>query len=374
MKPEAKSFPYFAGGVMGPLATGVMIPMVPELRNAFDASTSAVNWGYAAYILPFSVLLIVSGTIGERFGHKRILTYAYSVFTIGSIVCALAPSLSIFITGRVIQGVANAFTTPLLIAGLAQVTEPGRLGRRVGIYSTMQAAGAAFATYLGGVAADTNWRLAFFGVAVASIALITTVPEGEPRPDAEPTPIRPLLSPRIVWLGVAIMFAAAGPLGASILVGIKARDELGLDGSATGALLLTGSIMAMLLGPLWGQVLDRFGPQLTGAVSAAVVSVLAGLLAWSSTPTSLTINWLILGGVTPIVVITFQALGAVAVPKNRAGGVSITLAWRFLGHGVGPLIFVPMWIVAPELSFILAASFGIVTVIGFLTIGESTET
>ena len=344
-----------------------MVPMVPELRESFNASTEAVNWGYVAYILPFSVLLVVSGTIGERYGRRRVLTATYIGFALASVMCALAPNLWVFLVGRALQGVGNAFVTPLLIAGLAETVRADRLGRSIGLYSSMQAAGSAFGPYLGGVAADTNWRLAFIGVAIASLALVPLVPPGEPRPETEPTPIRPLLTPRMTWFGVAVMFAAAGPLGASVLVGIKARDELGISGSAAGALLLSGSAVAIALGPVWGRVLDRFGPSRTGAAAVTVVSVLAGLLAIANTQTSLTLVWIAVGALSPLVVITFQSLGALAVPENRAGGLSMILAWRFLGHGIGPIVFVPLWIVAPTTSFVVAASLGIVTVVGFLT-------
>ncbi len=365
--------PLYLGGFLGPLGTVVMVPMVPELRDAFDASTAAVNWGYAAYILPFSVLLVVSGTIGERFGRRRVLTYTYVGFAVASMVCALAPNLPVFLVGRSMQGVANAFVTPLLIAGLAEATEAVRLGRAVGIYSSMQAAGSALGPYLGGVAADTNWRAAFVGVAIASLALVPFVPPGEPRPNTSRPPIRPLLTKRMVWFGAAVMFAAAGPLGANILVGIKARDELGISGSAAGALLLSGSVVAIFLGPVWGRVLDRLGPRVTGAGAMAIISILSAGLAWSNTTQQLTLNWLLLGAMSPIVVITFQSLGAIAVPENRAGGLSMILAWRFLGHGIGPLIFVPMWVVAPTAAFVVSASLGLVTIIGFLTIGEEPQ-
>ena len=367
MSHQPRTLPFYLGGFLGPLGTAVMVPMVPELRDAFDVSTEAVNWGYVAYILPFSVLLIVSGTIGERYGRRRVLISTYVGFAVASLLCAISTELWTFLVGRAMQGVANAFVTPLLIAGLAEVVRSERLGRSVGFYSSMQALGSAFGPYLGGVAADTNWRLAFVGVAIASLILVPFAPPGEPRPDTEQTPIRPLMSPRMVWFGVAVMFAAAGPLGASVLIGIKARDELGITGSAAGTLLLTGSLIAMVLGPVWGRVLDRYGPRATGAVSVGIVSLISGSIAWADTTTLLTLNWMFLGALTPIVVITFQSVGAVAVPENRAGGLSMILAWRFLGHGLGPLIFVPMWIVAPKAAFVIAASLGLVTMVGFLT-------
>jgi len=350
-----------------------MVPMVPELREAFDVSTTAVNWGYATYILPFSVLLVVSGTIGERFGRRRVLTVTYIGFGLASLMCALAPNLEVFLVARGLQGTANAFVTPLLIAGLAELTPPERLGRAVGIYSSTQAAGGALGPWIGGIAADIDWRWAFVVVALSSFALVPFAPPGDPRPDATRPPIQPLLTRRMVKLGVAVMFVAAGPVGASVLIGIKARDELGISGSATGTLLVTGSLIAVFLGPVWGQLLDRFGPRSTGVASVVLISTLTATLAWATTPATLTLNWLVLGAVTPLVVVTFQSIGAVAVPSNRAGGLSLILAWRFLGHGLGALIFVPMWIVAPTAAFVVSASLGVLTIVGFISVTDPTE-
>ena len=181
MSDQPRTLPFYLGGFLGPLGTAVMVPMVPELREAFDASTEAVNWGYAAYILPFSVLLVVSGTIGERYGRRRVLIYTYVGFAVASLVCAFSTSLWMFLVGRAFQGVANAFVTPPAHCRSRRGVRSERLGRSVGFYSSMQALGSAFGPYLGGVAADNNWRLAFVGVAVASLLLVPFVPPGEAR-------------------------------------------------------------------------------------------------------------------------------------------------------------------------------------------------
>ena len=86
-----RTLPFFLGGFLGPLGTAVMVPMVPELREAFDASTEEVNLGYVTYLLPFAVLLVVSGTIGERYGRRRVLTITYIGFAAASLMCAFAP-------------------------------------------------------------------------------------------------------------------------------------------------------------------------------------------------------------------------------------------------------------------------------------------
>ena len=63
--------PLYVGGFMGPFGTVVIVPMFPELREEFDASSSAVGLGFSLYLIPFAALLLVSGTLGERWGRRR---------------------------------------------------------------------------------------------------------------------------------------------------------------------------------------------------------------------------------------------------------------------------------------------------------------
>ena len=98
-----------------------------------------------------------------------------------------------------LQGAANAFITPLLVAGLAELVAPERFGRSLGIYSSFQGFGSVAGPVLGGVAADTDWRLAFVGTAAASAVLAMFPPRGEPRESVWPE-IRALLTrPMLGW-------------------------------------------------------------------------------------------------------------------------------------------------------------------------------
>ena len=116
---RAQRLPLYIGGMMGPFGTIVILPMFPELRESFNASSATVSWGFTIYLLPFAAVLLVSGTLGERWGRRRTVRGTYVLFAAASVVCALAPNLWVFLAARAVMGVANAFITPLLVAGLA---------------------------------------------------------------------------------------------------------------------------------------------------------------------------------------------------------------------------------------------------------------
>ena len=102
------TLPLYLGGFLGPFGTMMVISIYPELRESFNASTQAVNWAFSGYMIPFALLLTVSGTIGERFGRRRVIRATFITYALASVLCVFAPTLSVFVVGRLLQGAANA--------------------------------------------------------------------------------------------------------------------------------------------------------------------------------------------------------------------------------------------------------------------------
>ena len=83
----------------------------------------------------------MSGTIGERFGRAQATRIAFVVYALASLGAAAAGSLVPFVAARALQGSANAFTSPLVLAGLADTTPREQLGRTMGTFAAVQTAG-----------------------------------------------------------------------------------------------------------------------------------------------------------------------------------------------------------------------------------------
>lgn len=241
------------------------------------------------------------------------------------------------------------------------------------MYSSFQAAGGALAPVIGGLAADTNWRWAFVGTGLMATVLATVPPQGEPVVGggaASRPSFRELLTRPMIILGVGVLAAAAGPIGINVLVGVTARDDLGLTGGQAGLVLLVGPVMAMLTGPLWGRLVDRFGPRASGLASAAAATLVAALLAFADTPITLAIMSGISGALIGFVAVVFQAVASTMVPGNRGGALSFILAFRFFGHGIGPVLWIPVLERNVQNAFFGAASLGIITLIAFFIVIE----
>lgn len=335
--------PLYVGGLMGPFGTGIMNPMIPELREEFGVSNDALGLGWALYLVPFAALMLVSGTLSERWGRRRTARWTFALYAGVTVVAAVAPNIGVFFAARAIGGALNAFFTPILLAALTEATPKERLGEVVGVYAGFQSFGSLLAPLAGGLAADVNWRLAFLLVALTSALLSFFPPPGEPRREVAAAPLRPLLQRPIVLLGWSGFLAAAGPIGIGVVVGLSARDELALSGTVGGLVLAAGPIGAVLAGRPWGRVLDRVGGRVAGVAAFVICSLLVGTLAGPTVAIALGLGWLVVGFTTNFIVVSVQSLAATASADNRAGAISFVLAHRFLGHAAGAVLWLPVF-------------------------------
>ena len=144
----------YLGAFLGPFGGGLTAAMLPELGAGFGVPTATASVSITAYLLPFAGVMLVSGTLGDRWGRGRTVVAGYALYVVASLACVLAVSWPVFLAGRALQGVANAFTTPVLLAALAAAVEPDRLGRALGWFGSLQAAGQTSAPLFGGLAAE----------------------------------------------------------------------------------------------------------------------------------------------------------------------------------------------------------------------------
>ncbi len=372
----------YVGGVLGPFGGGVLNPMIPELREAFGVSTNTVAWGFTGYLLPFAVLLLVSGTLGTRWGVARSLRFAFALYVPATLFCVIAPNFAWFMVGRVVQGSLNAFMTPLLIASLTENIEPSRLGRVVGSYAAFQSLGQIMAPLLGGVSADIDWRLVFVLVALVSALVAVKLPpasgviaskfagQNQATGSASAGPnLRALLRRPTLLLGATALAAAAGPLNVVPLVSLTARDELGLSGGATGLLLLAGTGSAMVLVQPWGKLSDAWGVRRAIVAALVLSGLFVVVLGTVNSVLALTLMWVLTGASIQFVVVGFQLLAANADSTNRGGVISFTLSHRFFGHSLGTLIWVPVFTASPSTAYTASALVAVLAIAAVLASG-----
>ncbi len=338
--------------------------MLPELGASFGVSAELAAASLTVYLLPFGLLMLVSGTLGERWGRRRTVVCAYLGYAAVSLICALAGVAAVFLAGRALQGAANAFFTPLLLATVAAVTPRERLGRALGWFGSMQAAGQTSAPLLGGLAAELDWRWAFVGVAaVAALLAALGLPAGADRPvharsgpDPAPPRLRTAWRPEVLRIGLvaAVGWACLG--GMSFLVALRVDDEFGLTAAQRGLLLTGFGVAGLLTARLVGSLVDRIGPRrcvLLGAVSGAVLVAVVGLAPWLA---AVAAAWALAGVCGQFVLVSVNTLVLTGSPANRAGAVSVVQAMRFLGGAGSPVVITPLYVINHALGFLVPAA------------------
>src|SRR3954465_7765121 len=252
------TLPFYIGGFLGPFGGGVVAVLVPQLRDAFAATTAGVAASIPAYLVPFAALQLVSGTIGERIGRRRVVRSGYITYAVLSALAAFAPSLGAFLVVRALQGSANAFLTPLLLAGLADEGPPRQIGRAVGTFAAVQTSAVALAPLGGGALGAIDWRLAFVSQAIVAGGLSLIPPVDGKARERRPG-LRTVLTQRVGLLSAASFTGYAGITGIGFLVAVLAADDFGLGSIARGLVLAGFGVAGILIGRTAGNAVDRYG-------------------------------------------------------------------------------------------------------------------
>ncbi|HWI20990.1 MAG TPA: MFS transporter [Baekduia sp.] len=356
LRPGIRRAGLYTGGFLGPFGGGMVVVLVPEFRDVFGVSTATAALAITAYLVPFALLQFVSGTLGERLGRDRVLRIAFAVYALASLAAAIFKTIEPFLIARAIQGCANAFTSPLALAKLADVTPPARLDKAMGAYASVQTSGMLLAPLIGGAAGAIDYRLAFVIAAVASLVLMVIVPEGSARPDRALAPrLRSAFTPRAMWMSASSSLFFLCTVGLAVVVSLKAADEFGVSSDGRGLLLAGFGFAGVFAGLLAGSLLERFGRSrvlVCGVISSAVV---LSLLGFTTSSWSLAVVWFLTGLFTTFVATALVTLVVTASAVNRGGAISMIAAWRFVGGALAPVIWVPLYHASEHAAFSTAA-------------------
>lgn len=342
----------------------MVTPMLPEVAAGLDTTIDVAAAAQSAYLFPFAALMVVSGTIAERVGRRRSVQVAYLAYAVASLLCLVAPNPAVFLAGRALQGVANAFTTPILLAALSDVVPRERLGGALGWFGSMQSAGPSFAPLVAGVAATVEWRSAFAVTAVAGLLLALVPPpdavrepagEGHGEAPGRASRWRLLLNRRLAFTCAVAALAYFTTTGLTLLATLRAADRFGLGPDARGVVVAGFGVCGVATGWLAGRAFDRLGWRRFGVVvhlALAASCVAAGLVAGVGL---LAVTVGMAGVAATASRVGVNALATRSTPGNRGGASSMAMAWQFLGGAVAPLALMPVYVSAAAASLAVAA-------------------
>jgi EmrB/QacA subfamily drug resistance transporter len=162
-------------------ATVVNIAL-PQIGRSLDADAAGLQWTINGYALSLAALILLGGSLGDRFGRKRVFLIGVAWFATASLLCGLAPSIELLIGARVLQGIGGALLTPGALAIIESSYVREDRAKAIGAWSGLGGIGGALGPFLGGWLVEVlDWRYIFLiNVPVAAVVLWVTgrhVPE-----------------------------------------------------------------------------------------------------------------------------------------------------------------------------------------------------
>lgn len=158
---------------MASLDNLVVSTALPVIRVHLHAGLSGLEWTVNAYTLTFAVLLLSAAAMGERFGRRRVFVAGIALFTASSALAALAPSITVLIAARALQGAGGAMIMPLSLTLLSAAVRPERRNAALGIWGAIGGAAVAIGPLVGGaVTSGWAWQYIFWLNVPVGLALI----------------------------------------------------------------------------------------------------------------------------------------------------------------------------------------------------------
>jgi EmrB/QacA subfamily drug resistance transporter len=150
---------------------------LPDIGKDLHVGFAALQWTVTAYTLTLASLILLGGSLGDRFGRRRIFVVGVAWFAVASLACAAAPDVHWLIVARAAQGIGGALLTPASLAIIQSTFADRDRAKAIGAWSGLGGASAAIAPFLGGWLVQAgSWRFVFLinpplAVAVIVIAL-----------------------------------------------------------------------------------------------------------------------------------------------------------------------------------------------------------
>jgi len=221
------------GSGMALLDSTVVNIALRTIGKEMSASIGQLQWIVNAYLLALASLILVSGSLGDRYGRRRLFMIGVGWFAAASALCALAPSPGLLIGARLLQGIGAALLTPESLALIQAGFRAEDRGRVIGRWAGLGAIAAAVGPLLGGwIVGNVSWRWIFWiNVPVALAVLLITVRHVPESRDPERVPGFDTAGAALVVLGLGgVTFALieAGAVSSGYVAGAAALGTAAL--------------------------------------------------------------------------------------------------------------------------------------------------
>src|SRR3954465_8069754 len=209
---------------------------LPSIQQDLGFSQSNLAWVVNAYLIAFGGLLLLAGRIGDLVGQRRIFLIGVGVFTVASMLCALAQTQGMLIAARFVQGVGGALTSAVILGMIVTMfPEPREQAKAIGVYGFVASAGGSIGLLAGGALTQAiNWHWIFFvnlpvGIATAVLA------------------VRLIAARPGIGLRAGADLPGAALLTAGLMLGVYTILGVEREGWGSSRTLILGAVAAALL-------------------------------------------------------------------------------------------------------------------------------
>jgi EmrB/QacA subfamily drug resistance transporter len=214
--------------IVGLDATIVNVAL-PAIHRSLHSTLSGLQWTVDAYTLVLASLLMLSGSTADRLGRRRVFQAGLALFSLGSLLCALAPSLEVLVASRVLQAIGGAMLNPVAISIVRNVfDDPRERAQAIGVWGAMFGISMALGPVLGGfLVSAISWRAIFlvnlpFGLAAIALTALFVPESRAPRPRRIDPVGQALVIAALAALTYAIIEAGRVGFGEAQIVGLLA--------------------------------------------------------------------------------------------------------------------------------------------------------
>lgn len=166
-------FTFLLAIFMGALDHGIVGPALSSINAHFEITASWGVWSFTIYTLFFAVSIPVMGKLSDRYGRKQIFTIGISLFAVGSLISAFAPSFTIFLLGRAIQAIGTGGIFPITSAQIAATYPPESRGKYLGYIGVVFSLGSILGPVVGGaIIGYLQWQWIFLVNVPISIIIL----------------------------------------------------------------------------------------------------------------------------------------------------------------------------------------------------------
>ena len=138
------------GDLMIVLDSTIVNVALPSIREDLGFSQTSLAWVVNAYLLTFGGFLLLSGRLGDIYGHRRLFLIGISLFTVASVACGVSTTSGLLVAARAVQGLGGAIVSAVSLSLMMSLfTEPAERAKAMGVFGFVAAGGSAISTGTG---------------------------------------------------------------------------------------------------------------------------------------------------------------------------------------------------------------------------------